>query len=93
MTESKRAGALKLLKVPERGTLPDCYINVKYIVSLYHAAAKVFIELSTGKTINIGYDNEEAATKAYLEFHDFLTGDLETPEGPKPKDGAIFTFK
>ena len=98
-TKDSISAPLKMLSIPPRGTLPGCYVNIHYIVSLYYTSLpsinvfKVFIELFTGKTIELEYKDEESNMKAYNLFHNILTGVPSQEEPPKPIGGTIRVFK
>lgn len=65
--ESKKSSeAPVMLWVPPRGPFPECWLHTLHIVSIYYGGGKnqAFIELITGKTVELTYKTPELAQQA-----------------------------
>jgi len=79
------------LWVPPRGNLPECWLAVPHIVSIYYAGGSVFIELPR-KTVQLTYSTRDDAVKAAKCFVDAMANepaDEEKAEYPAPIGGSI----
>jgi len=79
------------LWVPPRGNLPECWLAVHHIVSIYYAGGSVFIELPR-KTVQVTYNTRDEAVKAAKCFVDAMAQvqtDVKKAEYPTPIAGSI----
>ena len=78
-----------MLWVPPRGSLPECWLAVHHIVSIYYGGSSVFIELPR-KTVQLGYSTRDEAVKASKCFVDAMANeqtDEKKAEYPTPIGG------
>ena len=80
-----------MLWVPPRGNLPECWLAVPHIVSIYYAGGSVFIELPR-KTVQLTYSTRDQAVQAAKWFVDAMANQ-QTDEKyalyPTPTGGGI----
>jgi hypothetical protein len=80
-----------MLWVPPRGNLPECWLAVPHIVSIYYAGGSVFIELPR-KTVQLAYSTRDQAVQAAKWFVDAMANE-QTDEKkalyPTPTGGGI----
>ena len=81
-----------MLWVPPRGnSLPECWLAVPHIVSIYYAGSSVFIELPR-KTVQLAYSTRDEAVQAAKWFVDAMANgqtDEKKALYPTPTGGSI----
>jgi len=80
-----------MLWVPPRRNLPECWVAVAHVVSIYYAGSSAFIELPR-KTVQLVYNTHDDAVKAAKCFVDAMENEqtaVEKAEYPAPIGGSI----
>jgi hypothetical protein len=81
-----------MLWVPPRGVLPECWLHTRFVVSIYYGGVKAWIELSTGKTVELAYRSSADAALAANQFQLAMSvapSDAASKAWPSPTSGDI----
>jgi hypothetical protein len=81
-------GKMNMLHIPPRGDLQECWLNPKYIRSIYYEKNTVSIELDRTTTL-IYYESPQASAIAAIIFIKMLRSPNENYELPKAIGGSI----